>query len=157
MNAGQQMYIRTFFFTLGVTALLGGTSLANEAPVKLEHGWVRAVPPSSSDTVAYMSLVNTSSEPLRLTGGSTTIAEMLMPMITTKRTMSGQEIMGMKAVDALVIPAHGQLTLTPEGDHLMLMMLKEHPKPGEKVKLILHFEPGGKDLTVELPVALKKP
>jgi copper(I)-binding protein len=150
------MHIRTFFFTLALAALLAGTSCAGEPPVKIEQGWVRAVPPSSGDTVAYMILVNTSEQPLRLTGGNTPIAEMVMPMVTTKRTVNGQEVVGMQEVSELIIPAHGQLTLSPDGAHLMLMTLKEHPKAGEKVTLTLHFEPGGKSLTVELPVAFNK-
>ena len=151
------MHIYKFSLPLAVAVLLGGTTLADEPPVRIEQGWVRAVPPSSSDTVAYMTLVNTSDQPLRLTGGNSPSAEMVMPMVTTKKTVSGQEIVGMKAVDELTIPAHGQLTFTPEGAHLMLMTLKEHPKPGDKLKLTLHFEPGGKELTTELAVALNKP
>lgn len=157
MNGGLQTHFHTFSLTLAMAALLGGTGFAGEPPVKIEQGWVRAVPPSSSDSVAYMTLVNTSDQPLRLTGGSTPAAEIVMPMVTTKKTMNGQEVIGMKRVDELIIPAHGQLTLSPDGDHLMLMTLKEHPKPGEKVKLTLHFEPGGKEVTTALPVALNKP
>lgn len=151
------MHIHKFSCILAVAVLFGGTSFADEPPAKIENGWVRAVPPSSSDSVAYMTLVNISDQPLRLTGGSTPVAEMVRPMVTTRKTMRGQEMMGMKGVDELIIPAHGQLMLTPDGDHLMLMRLKEHPKPGEKIKLTLHFEPGGKEVTTELPVALNKP
>jgi periplasmic copper chaperone A len=140
-----------------VAVLLGCTSFAGEPLVKVDHGWVRAVPSSSSDTVAYMTLVNTSNQPMRLTSGSTPAAEIVLPMMTTKKTMNGQELIGMKRVDELIIPAHGQLTLAPDGDHLMLMTLREHPKPGQRVKLTLHFEPGAVDLTMELPVTLNRP
>jgi len=132
-------------------------TLAAEPSVKIEHGWVRAVPPSSSGTAAYMTLVNSSDRTMRLLRGSTPIAETLIPMTTTKKTVSGQELVGMKTVDELAIPAHDQLTLAPDGDHLMLMALRHYPKPGEKVKVTLHFEPGGEDLTVELPVELNIP
>ena len=151
------MQIHKFFFTLAMAASLGTISFAGEPPVKIEQGWVRAVPPSSSDSVAYMTLLNTADQPLRLTGGKTPIAEMVMPMLTTKKTVNGQEVVGMKEVAELVIPAHGRLTLTPDDAHLMLMTLKEHPKPGDKVTLTLRFEPGAKTLTTELPVALNKP
>jgi len=125
--------------------------------VKIEQGWVRAVPLSVSDSVVYMTLVNSSEQTLRLTGASTPIAESAMLMITTRQELNGQEIVGMRMVDQLTIPAHGQLRLAPDGDHLMLMKLKEHPKPGDKVKLTLHLEPGWKELTIELPVAVNKP
>lgn len=125
--------------------------------MKIEQGWVRAVPLSVSDSVVYMTLVNSSEQTLRLTGASTPITESAMLMITTRQELNGQEIVGMRMVDQLTIPAHGQLRLAPDGDHLMLMKLKEHPKPGDKVKLTLHLEPGWKELTIELPVAVNKP
>ena len=142
---------------LAMAWLLIVNTLAGEPSVKIEHGWVRAVPPSSSGTAAYMTLVNSSDQTVRLLRGNTPIAETLIPMTTTKRTINGQELLGMKRVDELAIPAHGKLMLTPDGDHLMLVTLKQFPKPGEKVKLTLHFEPDGKDLTVELPVEFNRP
>ena len=125
--------------------------------MKIEQGWVCAVPPPVSDSVVYMTLVNSSEQTLRLTGASTPIAESAVLMITTRKELNGQEIVGMRMVDQLTIPAHGQLTLAPDGDHLMLMKLKEHPRPGDKVRLTLHFEPGLKELAIELPVAVNKP
>lgn len=152
------MQIRNFHFVLaGALAVsLGKTNFADAPPVKLEQGWVRAVPSSSGDTVAYMNLTNTSDQALRLTGGRTAIAEMAMLMVTTKKSINGHEVIGMKGVEELTIPAHGQLKLAPDGAHLMLMRLRKHPKPGEKVQLTLHFEPGGKEITADLPVALNK-
>ena len=142
---------------LGLAILLGAPALAQEPPLKIEQGWVRAVPPLVSDSVVYMTVVNSSEQTLRLTGASTPIAESTELMITTRKELNGQEIVGMRMVDQLTIPAHGQLTLAPDGDHLMLMKLKEHPRPGDKVRLTLHFEPGLKELAIELPVAVNKP
>ena len=34
---------------------------------------------------------------------------------------------------ALEIPAHGTLVLEPNGNHLMVMGLKEHPKEGTQI------------------------
>ncbi len=137
--------------------VLANVILAGEPPVKITDGWVRAVPPSSSDTAAYMVLTNESGKAVRLTGGSSPIAQMVMPMVTTKKMVDGKEVMGMENVDSLIVPAGGRLMLSPGGDHLMLMTLKEHRKPGEKVKLTLHFEPGGGELTLELPVSMTQP
>ena len=151
------MCIRKIYWVLGLAISLVAPTLAQEFPLKIEQGWVRAVPPSASNSVAYMTLVNSSEQTLRLTGASTPIAESTMLMITTRHELNGQEIEGMRMVERFTIPAHGQLRLEPDGDHLMLMKLKEHPKPGDKVKLALRLEPGSKELTVELPVAVNKP
>jgi copper(I)-binding protein len=151
------MRIGNICWALGLAISPRAPTLAQEPPVKIEQGWVRAVPLSVSDSVVYMTLLNSSEQTLRLTGASTPIAESAMLMITTSQELNGQEIVGMRMVDQLTIPAHGQLRLAPDGDHLMLMKLKEHPKPGDKVKLTLHLEPGWKELTIELPVAVNKP
>jgi copper(I)-binding protein len=151
------MRIGNICWALGLAISLRAPTLAQEPPVKIEQGWVRAVPLSVSDSVVYMTLVNGSEQTLRLTGASTPIAESAMLMITTRQELNGQEIVGMRMVDQLTIPAHSQLRLAPDGDHLMLMKLKEYPKPGDKVKLTLHLEPGWKELTIELPVAVNKP
>jgi periplasmic copper chaperone A len=151
------MYLYRLSVAVVISMLFSATSYANEPSLTIEQGWIRAVPRSSADSVAYMTFINTSDQPLRLTGGSTLIAEMVMPMTTTRKTVNGQEVVGMKRVDELTIPAHGQLVLSPEGDHLMLMTLKAHPKPGEKIKVTLRFEPGEKELTIDLPVSLNKP
>jgi hypothetical protein len=78
-----------------------------------------------------MTLVNSGNQPVRLTGGHTDLANMVMPMVTTRNNVNGTEVIGMKPVEALVVPAHGRLVLTPGGDHLMLMHVKRHPKAGE--------------------------
>ncbi|MGH8094024.1 MAG: copper chaperone PCu(A)C [Chthoniobacterales bacterium] len=151
------MKTRKLTFVLGFLTLLQLTATAGEPPVKVEQGWVRAMPPSSSESAAYMTLRNNGDQPLRLTGGTTAIAGMVMPMITTKEVIDGKEVLGMKGVDDFLIPPHGQLILAPAGDHLMLVGLKDHLKAGQKVKLTLHFEPGGGEVTTELPVSLRKP
>jgi copper(I)-binding protein len=150
-------HLSKLFYVFAGAVLLAGVILAGEPPVKITHGWVRAVPLSSEDSVAYMTLTNDSEQPFRLTSGSTPIAEMVMPMVTRKKSVNGKEVSGMENVDALVIPAHGELVLAPDGDHLMLMGLKKHPKPGEKVKFILRFDPGKRELTLELPVSMMQP
>jgi copper(I)-binding protein len=148
-------FLKVYLAFVGAT--LGPAIFAGEPPVKIEHAWVRAVPPSATDSVAYMTVLNTSDQPLRLTGGSTPIAETAMLMASTKRSVNGQELVGMKGIEELTIPAHDRLILAPEGDHLMLMGLKEHPKPGDKVKLTLRFGAAGQDVTVECPVAMTSP
>lgn len=132
-------------------------ALAAEPPVKVENGWVRAVPASSSDTAAFMTLTNTGDQPLRLTGGHTDLGGMLMPMITTRETKNGREVMGMKGVDSLIVAPHGKLLLAPGGDHLMIMGFKGPLRPGAKMKLTLTFASGEGSITVELPAALTQP
>ena len=77
-------------------------------------------------------------------------------MITTTTGAPGHEMKGMKKVDRLTIPAHGERTLQPGGDHIMLMELKAHPRPGETAELTLHVEPGGEEWKIQLPVRVNQ-
>ncbi len=132
---------------------LGGAIAGQPAP-KISDAWVRAVPPSVTDSAAFMRLENDGDQPLRLTGGATDLARMAMPMQTTRKTVNGVEVLGMKSVDFIEIPAHGEAILKPGGDHLMLMGLTRHPAVGEQVKVTLEFEPGDVKLTVEMPAKI---
>jgi copper(I)-binding protein len=125
---------------------------AADAALKVETPWIFAVPPGAKDTAAFLTLVNTGSVPVRVTGGRTEAAKRLAPMITTK----DEGRLGMKDVKYLEVPAGGRLTLAPGGDHLMLYGLKKPLTVGEKIPLSLTLEPGG-TLTLEAVVAKRAP
>ena len=122
------------------------------ASVKVENATVRAVPPNSTATAAFMTLVNDTDKSVRLVGGSAPFAGMAGPMVTTHEEHDGRMAMGMKDVPFLEVPAHGRLELKSGGDHLMLMELKSVPKEGEKVTLTLRFEPAPAELKAEATV-----
>jgi len=144
-----------FRFLFFPTFFLSACALAGDGlPLKIADAWVRAVPPSVMDTAAFMRLQNTGDQPLRLTGGSTPIAGMAMPMGTTRKVVQGVEVLGMTAVDFIEIPPHAEQVLKPGGNHLMLMNLTAHPRPGDKVAVTLEFEPGHRKLTVEMPASI---
>ena len=135
--------------------LFSNWALAGDAlPLKIEDAWVRAVPPSLTDTAAFMRLENTGDTPLRLTGGKTPIAAMAMLMETTRKTAQGVEMLGMRGVDFIEIPAHGERVLKPGGDHLMIMNMTAPPRPGDMVEVTLEIEPGHRTVTVEMPARI---
>ena len=75
----------------------------------------------------------------RLVGASSEIAS--EAMLHESRMEGG--VMEMRHVDAIVVPAHGQISLKPGGYHLMLMGLKTPLKAGDTFPLTLVFEKGG--------------
>jgi periplasmic copper chaperone A len=99
-----------------------------------------------------MILVNSGKTALRLTGGSTSISAMVHAMIST----NGKGMEGMQVVSGLDIPPGGKLVLQPGGNHLMLMGLTKHPKPGEVVDLKITLDPGAKEVQLKVPV-LRQP
>lgn len=117
--------------------------------LKIEDAWIRAVPPSSRATAAFMTFVNKGDKPVLITGGTTPIAGEVKPMITTKE---GDGVMGMAFVESFSIPAKGKRILEPGGDHLMLMKLTEVPKAGSTVPLVLTTDSGEKKVSLKIPV-----
>jgi periplasmic copper chaperone A len=101
-------------------------------------------------------IINTGSDPAELVGGSTTIADSVAPMITTKEGEGMKQVVGMQSVDSLKIPAHGTLVLEPNGNHLMVMGLKEHPKEGTQIDFTIKLEPGDHEIHLQIPVS-KRP
>src|SRR5271163_19126 len=93
------IHLHLFFFCCFSTA-----ALADDIPVKVENGWLQAVPPVAEATAAYMRIRNLSQSPLKLTGASSSIAPKIELMITTRHAHNGQEIMGTERVDTLEIP-----------------------------------------------------
>ena len=128
----------------------------DQVAVTVQRPWMRAVPNVMDTTAVYMVLVNSGSAPAQLVGGSTVIADSVAPMITTKEGEGLKQVVGMKGVDALEIPAHGTLVLEPNGNHLMVMGLKEHPKEGAQVDFTIKLEPGDHEIHLKVPVQ-KKP
>jgi periplasmic copper chaperone A len=144
-------------FSLALVLLGAPVVLADDQTgVTVQHPWMRAVPDVMDSTAVYMVLVNTSSIPAELVGGSTAIADSVAPMITTKEGEGLKQVLGMESVDALKIPAHGTLVLEPNGSHLMVMGLKEHPKEGAQVDFTIKLEPGDHEIHLKVPVQ-KKP
>jgi len=60
-------------------------------------------------------------------------------------------VMRMRAVEALPIPAGGQIELTPTGRHLMFFGVTQPFTQGENIAVRLTFEHAG-EIDVSLPV-----
>ena len=141
-----------------ILAFFLGSSLYTYAGgPQIERAWIQAVPQSADATAAFMTIRNTGSQPIILTGGSTPIAKEAQPMVTTRQKKNGAEILGMDSVDKLEIAAGAAIELKPGGDHLMLMSLLSHPKEGDRVKLTIRFDPGNKAIDLEVPVYREAP
>jgi hypothetical protein len=125
----------------------------DQVSITVQHPWMRAVPDVMDSTAVYMTLVNTGSMPAELVGGSTSIADSVAPMITTKQGEGTKQTLGMQSVDSLKIPAHGTLVLEPDANHLMVMGLKEHPKEGTQVDFTIKLEPGDHEIHLKIPVS----
>lgn len=119
--------------------LLAGTALAatQASTIRVEHGWVRWLP-ANLPAAGYAVIRNDGDQPVKLTGADS--ADYGMAMLHRSMQKNGKDTMAM--VDALNIPAHGEVKLAPGGYHLMLMDARHPIKPGDAVHVALHFADG---------------
>ena len=132
--------------TLGAVALLT-LSAGLHAELVVEDAWVRGLPPGVANTAAYMTLHNTGSEDIVLTGAVSPVAG----RVQLHDTMDHGGMLHMAHVDTLTIPAGGDVKLATGGLHLMLMELTAMPAPGTDVELTLQFADGSSQ-ALTLPV-----
>jgi periplasmic copper chaperone A len=106
--------------------------------LSIEHPWARPTLPGQSVGGAYLGIHNSGSAPDRLLGAS-------MPgaMVEVHEMRMEGNVMRMREIGALDLPAGKSVTLSPGGLHLMLMGLKAPLKLGDKPALKLRFEKAG--------------
>lgn len=126
-------------------ALLVTTPLYAE--VIVEDAWIRRLPPGVPNASAYMTLTNTGTEDVVLTGATSPIAGSVM----LHGTMNHDGVLHMMHLESVAIPAGGEFKLESGGTHLMLMELTGSPTTGTEVELTLQFADGTSHL-LRLPV-----
>jgi hypothetical protein len=117
-------------------------------PIRIEHPWAAAAPQGATTGIAYMRIANTGRAPIRLMGAATPAAQRVE--IHTM-SMDGGVMRMRPIVGGLVIPASGEVRLTPGGLHLMLIGLKGPLVAEDFIPMTLHFE-GGLNINLELYV-----
>lgn len=118
--------------------LCAGTVHAAQADhVRADDAWIRVLP-GSLPAGGYVILHNDGDLPAVLQGASSQAYGSVM--LHESSTASG---MGrMRMVDRLTVPPHGQVALSPGGYHLMLMDAAGPVRPGQAVRVVLHFADG---------------
>lgn len=137
----------------------GSTSPATEGskPMELprvEAAWVRSAVPGQQGTGAFMKL--TAPRPMQLLGASTPVAAVAE---LHQMKMEG-DVMRMRPVHTLDLPAGQTIELKPGGYHLMLMDLKQPLAVGSSVPLTLRFRDAAgaeRRLELKLPVSVQAP
>lgn len=120
-------------FRIGLlaTALLSTSAWAQ---VKIDQAWARATVQGQKATGAFMTL--TASQPLQLVAVSSPVAGVAE---IHEMKMEGN-VMKMRALPVLHLPAGQAVALKPGGHHLMLMDLKAPLAPNSSVSLTLTFK-----------------
>jgi copper(I)-binding protein len=124
-----------------------GAQHANKPAIEIDAPWARASAGMTASGAGYMTMRNTGAAGDRLIAASTPAAAR-----TELHTMAMDgDVMRMRRVEAIDIPAGGTAELKPGGLHVMLFGLKQPLKDGDRIPLTLRFEHAG-ELTVQLGV-----
>lgn len=111
---------------------------AAEPGIKVEDPWVRVTFGQSRATAGYMTLVDQS-------GKGNTLVSLEMAAgarAEIHETVTEGDIVKMRMVKALPIPAAGRAELTPAGGHIMIMGLTGPLKVGDTLPMRLKFADG---------------
>ena len=145
-------------FLSAALALVTATALAAppaaQSQVAVKGAWVRATIGTATSTGAYFEV--TSAKGGQLVAVTSPVASSLE---LHDMKMDG-DIMRMRAVDAIPLPAGQPVRLQPHGLHVMVLGLKAPLKAGQSVPLTLVVrEAGGHEekVTVSAPVATAAP
>ena len=137
-----------FFQTTAlIAALAAGSAFAQTAAVKVEGAWARASVPGQKGTGAFMKL--TAKDGAKLVGASSPAAG-----VTEVHEMKMEgDVMKMRAVPALELPAGKPVELKPGGYHVMLLDLKAPLAKDTVVPITLVFKDSkGAESRLELKV-----
>jgi len=128
-----------------LACLASGAALADTLSIESAH--VRAVPPVSTTTAAFMRLHNSGEADRELVAASTPAAR----VAELHNHVDVDGVMQMRQVEAIPVPASEGARLAPGGYHLMLIDLVAPLHEGDEVALSLTFD-DGQTLEVAAPV-----
>ncbi|GJQ61720.1 MAG: transporter [Melioribacteraceae bacterium] len=110
------------------------------ANLELTDPWIRPAA-TGMNTAFFVTIENTSELPDTLVNAFSDVSE----VVEVHETYTTEnDMMGMRHVEMIEVPAEGQLLLKPRSYHVMLIKLKENMKVGEKHKVTLEFKHAGK-------------
>jgi periplasmic copper chaperone A len=158
---GEVMKLMQIFLVLSSAVVLvactsgGGT----DASIEVQNAWARAATatemgghgametPSAggmegmgANSAAYMLLRNNGDKPDKLLRAESDVAEAVELHVSE---MQG-EVMTMRPIEYVEVPANSDVELKPGGMHVMLIGIKRDLKPGDTINLVLVFENAGR-------------
>jgi periplasmic copper chaperone A len=140
------------FLTMGavVSITLSGTVLAQNAligPIKIENAYTRATMPGQQVAGGFMKIENKTGPADQLVSVSSPISGEVQ---LHEMSMEGN-VMKMRQVQGIAVPAGGAVELKPGGLHIMFINIKAPLTAGETVPVKLKFAKAG-EVELKMPV-----
>lgn len=139
--------------TLAVAATISVPAAAQSATApKIDHPYARATMPGQPNGGGYLKIDNAGGAADRLVAASADVSR-TVELHTMK--LEG-DVMRMRQIDAIDVPAGQTVELKPGGMHLMFIGLKAPLKAGDSFPVKLRFEKAG-ERVVEVKVEAAAP
>jgi copper(I)-binding protein len=133
-----------------IAALAWAVAGSAMAQVDVRSAWARSTVPGQGGTGAFMTIV--SKDGGKLVGAASAVAG----VVELHEMAMENNVMKMRAIPALDLPAGREVELKPGGYHVMLLDLKRPLKVGEKVQIELRLETrDGKRVTQPVEVEVR--
>lgn len=135
---------------LAAIVLSGSGASAADATlgnITVSAPWARASAGMARAGAAFMTIDNAGTDADRLVSASATVSK----SVELHTHVKDGDVMRMRPVDAIDVPAGSAVELQPGGNHVMFMGLEQPFREGESFPLTLTFEFAG-SLTVDVTV-----
>jgi copper(I)-binding protein len=150
MRASAITALRIAMKKLFIVSILLAAAAAAQAQTVVKDAWVRGTVPGQKATGMFAQITSTSG------GKLVSAASPVAGVVEIHEMAMDGNVMKMRAVSALELPAGKAVELKPGGYHVMLMDLKQDLKTGESVPLTLVIEgAGGKRESVDVKAPVK--
>jgi copper(I)-binding protein len=133
--------------TLLMTTLLFSATQIAHAEVIADGAYARETAPTATTSAVFISLSNTESNDVALISASTSAAG----KVELHDMIKEGDVMKMRQVEKIIIPANGKTELKPGGLHVMLFDLVAPLKEGQMIPVQLHFS-NQQTLSVQAPI-----
>lgn len=118
----------------------------NLGQLTIDHPYARSTAPGQKVAGGFMKIENKGAADQLVSASSPVAGEMQLHTMT----MDGN-VMKMREVKMIEVPANGSVELKPGGLHLMFMDIKTPLKAGESVAVKLKFQKAG-EVEIKVPV-----
>jgi copper(I)-binding protein len=129
---------------LAAAPLARGAEMTRPVSIQVVDAWARQAPMmppmgqmsgGTGNAALYVTFRNVAADPDTLLGASSAAAE----HVELHETLREGDVMRMRPVAKLEIPAGATLEMKPGGRHIMLINLKHNLRPGDRVPVTLTF------------------
>ncbi|MEZ9657413.1 copper chaperone PCu(A)C [Vibrio splendidus] len=115
--------------------------------VMVHDAYARATPPSAVNSAVFTTLMNHSDKERSIIAATTPAAG----KVELHDVIVDGDVMKMRQIQQITIPANGEVVLKPGSLHIMLFDLKDGLKEGEQIEMTLTFA-NGETQTFDAPV-----